>query len=285
MKRQAFIKTGLGIVAGTFLLPRTGFSYNNLTSDPLDKKLVFKFVKNAHNNFEVTKNMLEESPALLHVSHDWGDGDFETALGAASHTGHRQIVEYLLSKGARINIFTAAMLGELEIIKQFLTKYPELANAKGPHGLSLIHHANVGGEPAKPVLEYLKKIASKKANDLPPRKDVVFSKNIYEERAVAIVDFIHDNGGLTINQFIDTHFATDFIEKKGRDFFEGVFKKFSDDIPPANVILLESAGPELCKMQLQKTDRSTNFYFKFSYTETEPYLINKLIGSGRNIFD
>ena len=219
MKRQAFIKAGLGIIAGTTFIPNYGFSIRPYNTDPLDKELVFNFVKNAHSNFDITKNMLTENPALLHAAHDWGKGDFESALGAASHTGHRQIVEYLLSKGARINIFTAAMLGELDIIKQFLTKYPDLILAKGPHGLDLIHHAKVGDEAALPVLEYLKLLGAEKKKELPPRKDVVVPKNIFEEKAVALIDYIHDNGQLTADQFIDSHFAPAFIEKKGRDFF------------------------------------------------------------------
>ncbi len=72
--------------------------------------------------------------------------------------GRRDIVTLLLERGARIDIFCAAMLGQLEVIKTFLTLQPTLIDAKGPHGFSLHFHAQVGGDEAKPVLDYLQSI-------------------------------------------------------------------------------------------------------------------------------
>ncbi len=36
-----------------------------------------------------------------------------TAIQAAAHTGQRAIAEYLLAKGARLEVCTAAMLGDV----------------------------------------------------------------------------------------------------------------------------------------------------------------------------
>ena len=54
-----------------------------------------------------------------------------------------------------MDIFVAAMLGEIDIVKSILHRQPHALYAKGPHGISLIRHAEVGGEQAKPVVEYL----------------------------------------------------------------------------------------------------------------------------------
>ncbi|MFN9291298.1 MAG: ankyrin repeat domain-containing protein, partial [Planctomyces sp.] len=85
----------------------------------------------------MVKKLLEREPGLLNGSVDWGGGDFETALGGASHMGRRDIVTFLLERGARIDLLCAAMLGQLEVVKSFLTLQPALIDAKGPHGFSL----------------------------------------------------------------------------------------------------------------------------------------------------
>ncbi|MEO8473777.1 MAG: hypothetical protein ABI477_16370 [Chryseolinea sp.] len=80
---------------------------------PLDPQIVLEFVKNSHGNFQKVKELLDEQPTILNASWDWGGGDFETGMNAAGHTGHGEIAEYLLSKGARMDIFAAVMLGKL----------------------------------------------------------------------------------------------------------------------------------------------------------------------------
>lgn len=121
----------------------------------LDAKLVEEFVGNAHGNFVRVKELLEAEPSLVNATWDWGGGDFETALGAAAHMGNRQIANYLLDHGARLDIFAAAMLGKLDVVRAALEAYPEIINTPGPHGIPLYVHAEAGGEDAKAVLEYL----------------------------------------------------------------------------------------------------------------------------------
>lgn len=124
----------------------------------LNADLVREFVAVSHGDFKLVKELLEQEPALLNAAWDWGGGDFETGLGAASHTGQREIACYLLDRGARIDLFAAAMLGEVEIVKATLTAFPHLKDSKGPHGIPLIAHAEVGGEAAKAVLDYLRNL-------------------------------------------------------------------------------------------------------------------------------
>lgn len=118
-------------------------------------ELVREFVGAAHFDLDRVKELLEQEPGLLHAAMNWRAGDWETALGAASHVGRRDIAEYLLARGARLDIFAAAMLGYLEIVKGIIERNPQSANALGPHGIPLIQHAVMGGEQAKHVVEYL----------------------------------------------------------------------------------------------------------------------------------
>jgi len=126
------------------------------TKPALDLKMVEEFVRVAHANVDRVKEMLAQEPGLVNATWDWGGGDFETALGAASHMGNKAIANFLLEHGARLDVFAAAMLGKLEIVKAALTAYPDALNTPGPHNISLIAHAEFGGDEAKVVLDFLK---------------------------------------------------------------------------------------------------------------------------------
>jgi hypothetical protein len=124
----------------------------------INRLFVQDFVIYAHSELDMVKKLLDRQPALLNATVDWGNGDWESGLGGASHMGRRDIVEYLLERGARIDIFCAAMMGRLDAVKSFLTLQPKLIDAKGPHGFTLHFHAQVGGTEAEPVLDYLQSI-------------------------------------------------------------------------------------------------------------------------------
>ena len=128
--------------------------------DPLEKELVKEFVVKGHSDLTRVKELLDKEPGLLNACWDWGGGDFETAIEGAGHMGNKEIANFLLQMGARMNIFCAAMLGRLDIVKSTLTIYPDLKFSKGPHGLQLLHHAKKGGDEALPVLEYLQSIGA-----------------------------------------------------------------------------------------------------------------------------
>jgi hypothetical protein len=121
----------------------------------LEGSLVQELVGNAHGDLNRVRELLDLEPRLINATWDWGGGDFETALGAASHMGRRDIAEFLLEKGARLDLFAATMLGKLEIVKAALLAFPTAIDTPGPHGIPLIAHATAGGDEAKEVLEYL----------------------------------------------------------------------------------------------------------------------------------
>ncbi|WP_397327126.1 ankyrin repeat domain-containing protein [Paenibacillus oceani] len=120
--------------------------------------LVQLFVGQAHGDFQKVQQLLEQEPGLLNASWDWGNGDWETALGAAAHMGRKDIANYLLGKGARIDLFTAAMLDKVEIVKAIVSDNLALKDSLGPHQIPLINHAEAGE--ATTVISYLKSIGS-----------------------------------------------------------------------------------------------------------------------------
>lgn len=137
--------------------PEPGFkpSWKNQV---LNRTMIQDFVIYAHSDLEMTKKLLDKEPNLINAFMDWGNGDWESALGGASHMGRRDIVEFLLEKGARIDIFTAAMMGQLDAVKAFLTLQPKLIDAKGPHGFSLHFHGQLAGKDAKKMVDYLQSV-------------------------------------------------------------------------------------------------------------------------------
>ena len=120
--------------------------------------LVQEIVGASHGNVARVKELLAERPALARAAWDWGYGDWETAIGAASHVGNREIAEMLLVHGAHPTIFSAAMLGQLDVVKAFVAARAGIQKTQGPHGISLLSHAKAGGPPAAAVVAYLESL-------------------------------------------------------------------------------------------------------------------------------
>jgi ankyrin repeat protein len=117
--------------------------------------MVKSFVAFSHGNFKGIKELLAKEPQLINASWDWINGDWETGLGAASHVGNRDIAEFLLDKGARINVFAMTMLGHTDMVKIILKTYPKTHAVRGPHGIPLLSHAIYGREQAADVFALL----------------------------------------------------------------------------------------------------------------------------------
>ena len=121
-----------------------------------DPNLVREIVGASHGNFARVREAVERQPALARASVDWGFGDWETCIDAAAHVGNKPIAEFLLTHGARPTIFSAAMMGQLDVVKAFITARPGSQRNLGPHGITLMSHARAGGADAAAVVEYLK---------------------------------------------------------------------------------------------------------------------------------
>ena len=118
-----------------------------------DPAIAREVVGASHSNLERVKELVSARPALARASWEWGYGDWETALGAASHVGNKPIAAVLLAAGAHPTIFSAAMLGQLDVVKAFVAASPGIQRTPGPHGLSLLHHARAGE--SADVVKYL----------------------------------------------------------------------------------------------------------------------------------
>lgn len=173
-RRTVLAAGGAGL--GTFLLDPVS-AHGQAAADSVlpdaypaqDAASVREVVSASHFSLERVQALVDERPELAKSSWDWGFGDWESALGAASHTGNREIAEYLLANGARPDLFTAAMLGHLDAVKAFIAMRPGIQSSPGPHGITLRRHAELGGEPAQAVLAYLDELgdADVSATDLP----------------------------------------------------------------------------------------------------------------------
>ena len=125
---------------------------------PLAAELVQRFVAVAHGDLDAVTELLAAEPGLLNAAWDWGGGDWETGLGAAAHMGRRDIAEFLLARGARLDVFAAAMLGQLAVVQAILEMNPAQRTAPGPHGIPLLAHAEAGG--AAEVADWLRQGAA-----------------------------------------------------------------------------------------------------------------------------
>lgn len=125
--------------------------------------LVREIVGAAHGRLERVEELVTARPALARAAHDWGFGDWESALGAASHMGRVDIAEILMAHGARANLFTLAMLGKVDAVKSFIESVPGIQRTPGPHGISLLQHARIGWtrsqvEGGDKVIDYLESL-------------------------------------------------------------------------------------------------------------------------------
>ncbi|MBY0506285.1 MAG: hypothetical protein K2X03_20370 [Bryobacteraceae bacterium] len=164
--RRDIWKVGAAVLAGpkpaAAVEPPTGAFFAN------PPELVRETVTVAHGNFRRLKELVDARPALARAAVDWGFGDWEDALGAASHVGNREIAEYLIANGARPTLFSAAMLGQLETVKAFLLAQPGAQKIPGPHSISLLAHAKAGGQPAEAVFQYLAALGDASGPKRPP---------------------------------------------------------------------------------------------------------------------
>ncbi len=168
--RRKFLATAGLLGAGTVLIPGCGMTQKSTSTgsvadkfvvNPYEVAVVRDYVYYAHSDFEQLKTYTEKYPHLINATVDWGDGDFESAIGATGHMGNREFAQFLLDKGARADLFVLTMLGKTDLVMAWLNEFPQLLNAIGPHGFTLLHHAEVGGKQAEDLHAYLLKAGLK----------------------------------------------------------------------------------------------------------------------------
>jgi len=142
MNRKKFIKNGL-LVGGLGLITSSGFAKTQ--DEPLfTSEEIKEFVFAAHRDFDEVKRIFTEKPLILNCTNQSKQGDFETAMGGASHMGRKDIADFLVEQGARLDIFSHTFLGHVDLVKTMIKAYPQYLHAYGPHGFTLLHHAHAG---------------------------------------------------------------------------------------------------------------------------------------------
>jgi len=164
-------------------------------------ELVREMVLVSHFDLKRVKELVTARPSLARAAWDWGFGDWEDGLGAASHVGNRPIAEYLISMGARPSLFSATMLGQLDVVKAFVAAQPGIQRIRGPHSISLLAHAKNGGASARPVFDYLQSLGGADADPLVPLAEsdisVLVGTYVFGTSANQQIDVTADKGQLT----------------------------------------------------------------------------------------
>jgi hypothetical protein len=115
-------------------------------------------VGKSHVDFEMVRQLVNERPELAKATWDWGFGDWESSLGAASHMGRRDIAELLMAHGARPTLFTFAMMGQVDVVRAICEANEGIQRLLGPHGITLLGHARAGKDEARSVVDYLESL-------------------------------------------------------------------------------------------------------------------------------
>ena len=164
-------------------------------------EMVREMVTVSHFDLKRVKELVSARPTLAKAAWDWGFGDWESALGAASHTGNRPIAEYLLANGARPTLFSATMLGQIEVVKMFIAAQPGVQRTPGPHSISLLAHAKAGGVTAKPVYDFLQTLgdadAQPEATLADSDRTKLLGTYVFGSSSNEQVDVTFDKGRLT----------------------------------------------------------------------------------------
>jgi ankyrin repeat protein len=90
---------------------------------------------------EAAANLLEQEPSLLQCRNAQGD----SPLLAAIYADQRLIFEWLLERGAGVDLFEATALGKAERVRDLLAENPSLATTYSHDGWTPLHLASFFG--------------------------------------------------------------------------------------------------------------------------------------------
>jgi cytohesin len=100
-------------------------------------------------DLERVKAYLSQDPKQI----DLVDAKGRTVLARAARSGKKELVEFLLEKGAAEDIFAAAIVGHTDQVAAVLKEDPKLINARDGDGRTALHWAALYGQ--KKVVELL----------------------------------------------------------------------------------------------------------------------------------
>ena len=107
----------------------------------VEESVVEDLVGNAHGNLARVRELLDAHPDALNLCAPWN----ETAVEAATQMGNKQIIDFLVARGAPVDFFTACVLGRVDDVAAELAADPARAGARGVHDLPALYFAAIGG--------------------------------------------------------------------------------------------------------------------------------------------
>lgn len=202
--RRVMIKSSLfGLLAASIpnivFAGRSSASYDG-DNDPgkihdrypaIKLEIASEVVGASHFDLEKLKKLVEPRPELAKATWDFGFGDWESAIAAASHVGRADIVNYLTGKGAAPTLFTFAMLGNFAVVKSVIESAPGVQRCLGPHGISLLQHARTGLSSgsnkiaSQQLIDYLQQLGDADGIQYPTLEDA--------EKEKYLGDYIYNN--------------------------------------------------------------------------------------------
>ncbi len=232
----------------------------------ISPKIISEVVGKSHFDLDRVKELVDKRPELSRSVWEWRFGDFESAIGAASHVGRRDIALYLMSKGARPTIFTFAMLGHFQVVKSIIESSNGIQKITGPHGISLLDHAFAGRrmkddmvdneiENLEKTIEYLESLGNadgEKYIDVSP-----------EDQKKYIGDYKYGNGkneGFTISINMRKLLSIAPIGGFGGALYKIGENKFTYNGAPSVIITFESTDEVIRSLNI--TDPDVNIVAK-----------------------
>ncbi|HEY4026126.1 MAG TPA: ankyrin repeat domain-containing protein [Candidatus Dormibacteraeota bacterium] len=112
-------------------------------SAELDRSIVEQCVGSAHADLDKVRELVDRYPEVVNARAPWN----ETPIEAAAQLGRKDIIAFLLGRGAPLDLFTASVLGRRDVVEAELTREPARARAHGVHDLPALYFAAIGGQP------------------------------------------------------------------------------------------------------------------------------------------
>jgi hypothetical protein len=104
--------------------------------------LVAEFVLPCHFSIEQAAAVLKQDRRLVNARNYSTD---EAGIEAASHTGRRDIAQWLLGNGAPYTVHCAVMLGHTYAAQAFFDLDESQAGRTGAHGIPMMYHGALSG--------------------------------------------------------------------------------------------------------------------------------------------
>lgn len=226
----------------------------------IDDEIVNEVVSVSHFNLDRVKELVDPRPELARATWDWSFGDWETALGAASHVGRRDIAEYLMSKGARPDIFTYAMFGDYEVVKSMVEATPGVQSIAGPHGISLLRHARAGARSKElstqqksnsvKLIEYLEELGNADIQE----RDIPISDS---DKQKYLGDYMYGDGekdGLSVKLNMREMLSLGKLGKGGGALFQKAPNLFTYNGITSIEIIFEVVGDKVMSLSIHEPD-------------------------------